>query len=154
MTSVEREARRGLIARAARNMESAGVNWSEWARDHGFQKHSVMKVVRGERTCLRGECYCVAQALMRAEKSRIVRVALAGPAVQPLPRGEVADSRPAGLSGNSVELLECLETLAGLCETAVVRLAPGCAAQWSEALDRAHRVAERVRCPETGEGGS
>ena len=63
MTSVEREARRGLVARAVRRMEADGVCWAEWARERGFAKHNVMKVVRGQRACLHGECYRIAAAL-------------------------------------------------------------------------------------------
>ena len=63
MTSAERGARRGLVARAVRRMEADGVCWAEWARERGFARHNVMKVVRGQRACLHGECYRIAAAL-------------------------------------------------------------------------------------------
>ena len=149
MTSVEREARRGLIVRAARRMESAGINWSKWARLYGFRKHSVMKVVRGQRACLHGESFRIAAALIehaRPSSMRKLSTQIKAHATQ--------IALLEAVSGDFAELLGVLEDLAGLCETAVVAVEPGCETDWAEALHRAHRVTERVRGPEAGEEGS
>ena len=149
MTAAEREARRGFVAQAARRMEAAGVCWADWARRHGFKKHSVMKVVRGQRACLHGESYRIAAALIER----------AGPpAMRKLSTQIRAHAAQVALleavSADFAELLEALEALAGLCETAVVAVEPGCETDWTQALHRAHRVAGRVRGPEAGGGGS
>ena len=125
MTAAGRAARRVLITQAARRLEADGVCWAKWARRHGFRRHSVMKIVRGQRACLHGESHRIAAALIA---------------------GTVLD-----IASWARDLLEALEELAGLCETAVVAVEPGCEADWAQALHRAHRVAERVRRPEAGE---
>ena len=146
MTSVEREARRGLVVQAGRRMEAAGVCWADWARRHGFRRHSVMKVVRGQRACLHGECFRIGAALIEHARP---------PSMRRLSTQIKAHATQIALleavSEDFAELLGVLEELAGLCETAVVAVEPGCETQWADALHRAHRVAERVRSPEAGE---
>lgn len=41
----------------------AGVSVAEWARQHGFNRYLVYMVLRGERKCLRGESFRIAEAL-------------------------------------------------------------------------------------------
>ena len=132
MTAAEKEARRGLLVRAARRMESAGINWSKWARLHGFRKHSVMKVVRGERACVRGECYRIAEALLQG-------------AFRPMPEVLRVAAALADAARDATELLDALEKLSHLGLVAVTAVKADRVEEWGMALDRARSLARRVR---------
>ena len=42
---------------------ASGTNISEWARDRGFTLQLVHQILRGERSCMRGESHRIAVAL-------------------------------------------------------------------------------------------
>ena len=132
MTAVEKEARRGLVVRAGRRMESAGINWSKWARLHGFRKHSVMKVVCGQRTCLCGESFRIAEALLQG-------------AFRPMPEVLRVAAALADAARDVTDLLESLEKLSHLGLVALTAVKADRVEEWGMALDRARSLARRVR---------
>jgi gp16 family phage-associated protein len=50
-------------AQVRTEFEQAGVSITEWAKKHGFQRMTVVDVLRGSRKGLRGEAHRVAVAL-------------------------------------------------------------------------------------------
>lgn len=45
------------------DFRARGISVAEWAREHGFPLSLVYVVLRGDRKCLRGQSYKIAQAL-------------------------------------------------------------------------------------------
>ena len=49
-----------------------GINISEWARDHGFNRYTVVDLLRGKRIGRRGEAHRAAVALgIKADPERL-----------------------------------------------------------------------------------
>lgn len=49
-----------------------GINASEWARDHGFNRYTVVDLLRGKRIGRRGEAHRAAVALgIKADPERL-----------------------------------------------------------------------------------
>lgn len=62
-------------------LRANGVNVSQWARERGFNPKLVIEVLRGERSCLRGQSHQIAVALgIKAAPVRAPAAALTSPA--------------------------------------------------------------------------
>ena len=59
----ENKQQREKLNRIVTQYRQAGVNWSAWARQHGFRLQAVKDVVCGRARCKRGESFRVAVAL-------------------------------------------------------------------------------------------
>ena len=59
MPDIQQEKFQKIIA----EYRAAGINWSDWARRHGFKVQTVKDVVNQRTKCVRGEAFEVAVAL-------------------------------------------------------------------------------------------
>ena len=51
------------LAAVQADFTARGETVADWSKRHGFKRHTVYKVLRGERRCLRGEQHKIAIAL-------------------------------------------------------------------------------------------
>ena len=155
MTPAGRHCRREAVAAAASKLEAAGVNWSQWARRHGFKKHNVMNVVRGRRACMRGESFRIAVALgavpatspreeRRKQAAKVVEATAWNARSSPTLAAAVRRLRvPPAV--REAGLLEALEELIAACDQAVATVHGRRAGQYGGALRQARHVARRAR---------